>query len=255
MTSARQIFVGTHGKKLPYDAEVEYLGMNLQSQKQYLMFQTIPGFDSNEIGQSDVVMLCLRSAFTKPQSGRNFIASLGIDEYFHYVEIRESQIGGYAYGRPIALFDYEDGEPIRIAMQVSAGSFDVTFQIAGEDMVMHYGEPSKRVAPATIGCLLGVALNYSAAKQLLMEASFEVNGVTAWDAYSVRFTNEMGQAEGAMYDRVSGQLFRNAGKGAFTVGPDKTANLNGGGKCLTYLQQSLLRHVRVRTAGLWKEAA
>ena len=28
--------------------------------------------------------------------------------------------------------------------------------------------------------------------------------------------------EGAMYDRVSGQLFGNAGTGAFVIGPDKT---------------------------------
>ena len=38
----------------------------------------------------------------------------------------------------------------------------------------------------------------------------------------VRFTNESGVLEGAMYDRVSGQLFRNAGTGAFIIGPDKT---------------------------------
>ena len=37
----------------------------------------------------------------------------------------------------------------------------------------------------------------------------------------VRFTNEQNQSEGAMYDRVSGALFRNAGTGAFTIGPDK----------------------------------
>jgi len=41
------------------------------------------------------------------------------------------------------------------------------------------------------------------------------------DLVSVRFTNEQGVSEGAMYDRVSGQLFRNAGTGAFTIGPDK----------------------------------
>ena len=41
------------------------------------------------------------------------------------------------------------------------------------------------------------------------------------DIVPVRFTNELGQSEGAMYDRVSGQLFRNAGTGAFVVGPDK----------------------------------
>lgn len=41
------------------------------------------------------------------------------------------------------------------------------------------------------------------------------------DFIPVRFTNEQAVSEGAMYDRVSGQLFRNAGTGAFTVGPDK----------------------------------
>lgn len=42
------------------------------------------------------------------------------------------------------------------------------------------------------------------------------------DLTPVRFTNENGVSEGAMYDRVSGQLFRNEGTGAFVIGPDKT---------------------------------
>ena len=42
------------------------------------------------------------------------------------------------------------------------------------------------------------------------------------DLIPVRFTNELGQSEGAMYDRASGQLFRNAGTGAFLYGPDKS---------------------------------
>ena len=41
------------------------------------------------------------------------------------------------------------------------------------------------------------------------------------DFIPVRFTNENGVTEGAMYDRVSGALFRNAGTGAFTIGPNK----------------------------------
>lgn len=40
------------------------------------------------------------------------------------------------------------------------------------------------------------------------------------DFVPVRFTNEYGLAEGAMYDRVSGQLFRNQGTGSFIIGPD-----------------------------------
>ena len=50
---------------------------------------------------------------------------------------------------------------------------------------------------------------------------FFENGSIVRDFMPVRFTNELGQSEGAMYDRVSGQLFRNAGTGAFVIGPDK----------------------------------
>ena len=41
------------------------------------------------------------------------------------------------------------------------------------------------------------------------------------DLQPVRFTNEQGVSEGAMYDRVSGELFRNQGTGTFVIGPDK----------------------------------
>ena len=42
------------------------------------------------------------------------------------------------------------------------------------------------------------------------------------DFIPVRFTNENRETEGAMFDKVSGQLFRNAGTGTFAIGPDKT---------------------------------
>ena len=41
------------------------------------------------------------------------------------------------------------------------------------------------------------------------------------DFHPVRFTNEQGMNEGAMYDRVSGELFGNMGSGEFLIGPDK----------------------------------
>ena len=47
-------------------------------------------------------------------------------------------------------------------------------------------------------------------------------GSVLFDAIPVRFTNENGVSEGAMYDRVSGNLFRNAGTSSFIIGPDKT---------------------------------
>lgn len=49
------------------------------------------------------------------------------------------------------------------------------------------------------------------------------DGAIVRDFQPVRYTNENGEIEGAMYDRVSGTLFKNAnvGKGTFSVGPDK----------------------------------
>ncbi len=40
------------------------------------------------------------------------------------------------------------------------------------------------------------------------------------DLVPVRFTNEEGISEGALYDYISGKLFRNAGLGSFIIGPD-----------------------------------
>ena len=59
-------------------------------------------------------------------------------------------------------------------------------------------------------------------KAKLFNFSILINGVVVFDGIPVRFTNEQNQSEGAMYDRVSGQLFRNQGTGAFVVGPDVT---------------------------------
>ena len=48
----------------------------------------------------------------------------------------------------------------------------------------------------------------------------DAEGVLVRDMIPVRFTNELGIPEGAMYDKVTGRLFRNSGTGFFVVGPD-----------------------------------
>ena len=59
---------------------------------------------------------------------------------------------------------------------------------------------------------------------------FFINNTLRFNLIPVRFTNENGQTEGAMYDKVTKQLFRNAGTGAFIIGPDiSSSQLSGGG--------------------------
>ena len=52
-------------------------------------------------------------------------------------------------------------------------------------------------------------------------AKISIDGELVRDFQPVRLTNVRGQSEGAMYDKVSGQIFRNSGTGTFIVGPDK----------------------------------
>ena len=46
------------------------------------------------------------------------------------------------------------------------------------------------------------------------------DGEIVFDCIPVRFPNELGEWEGAMYDFVSETLFRNQGTGSFIIGPD-----------------------------------
>ena len=63
---------------------------------------------------------------------------------------------------------------------------------------------------------------YGGVSLAMASCELSKDGVYVRDLIPVRFTNENGNSEGAMFDKVSGQLFRNAGNGAFVIGPDKT---------------------------------
>ena len=54
----------------------------------------------------------------------------------------------------------------------------------------------------------------------IRDAKVFKGGECVWDGRAVKFKNENGLWEGAMLDMVSGELFRNAGSGTFTIGPD-----------------------------------
>lgn len=79
------------------------------------------------------------------------------------------------------------------------------------------------------------AINYSGRHLLLFHVSnynntkfkgniyyfkIQKSGKLIINLIPVRFTNELGQTEGAMFDKVTGKLFRNQGTGSFVIGPD-----------------------------------
>ena len=73
----------------------------------------------------------------------------------------------------------------------------------------------------------GFGLNGLIGYQQISAARLSVDSEPVFDFVPVRFTNEQGVSEGAMYDRVSKRLFRNHGTGAFVIGPDVATPVMG----------------------------
>lgn len=65
---------------------------------------------------------------------------------------------------------------------------------------------------------------------------------------AVRFTNENGVSEGAMYDRVTRKLFGNAGTGAFVLGPDVATPVMG---LRNYPETSAKSYIQDGLVAMW----
>ena len=62
--------------------------------------------------------------------------------------------------------------------------------------------------------------NFAGAGQRIGPCTISVNGIVVLEFVPVCFINEGNQSEGAMYEKISGLLYRNAGTGAFVIGPE-----------------------------------
>ena len=68
--------------------------------------------------------------------------------------------------------------------------------------------------------LFGLGLSYYTTFGRVYWVRFKVDGKVYYDMIPVRFVNELGYEEGALYDFISGELFRNSGSNNFIIGPD-----------------------------------
>ena len=190
---------------LPYDAEVEYLestgtqwidtGINPQNAPTIVAdMQILNTFDRDYFGNTNVGV----------NGGSIFIVDFSYYWLYYY--------------------RYASSTSVRVEYQ-SQGNREL-WSIGKEvsvDGVLKYTSPNTYVHDANQTNIFifksgrGNASTFSLFSFKLYDGSFLVR-----DMIPVRFTNELGQNEGAMYDRVSDELFRNAGTGAFTIGPDKS---------------------------------
>ena len=209
------------GNALPYDAEVEWLeegpaGSYIQTD--------IPTTKNTYCAVSLEVVNA-----TKMDGGGVCCAIYGLGQswdfnsygLFYITQAGQPNLGKLNFhGRYNVLSDLiQTDDPVRFDVSVSPnGSNNVIVSCGSFSSIAGIGN----IKDSGHFVLLWNRANKSLAKTRLIEVVFSVDNTILGSFIPVRFTNEDGVSEGAMYDKVSGQLYRNAGTGAFIIGPDKT---------------------------------
>lgn len=232
MTSARQIYLGSRrGPALPYDAEVEYIE---STGTQWI--------DTGIVAQNGLTV----EIDIYHNSGNQWLFG-GRTAY------RSNSFGLYqsTASRKLIHFGNNDADinspPARHIYRLQSNVFYIDGNIAATlpadsfvgDSAVYLFNLHLLSTPNDVS-LIGVTGKMYYAKVWLGSDLIH-------NFIPVRFTNEQGVSEGAMYDRTSGQLFHNSGTGVFGFGTD----IAGGG--YKWLGYSPLRFSRF--SRLWKEAA
>ena len=186
------------GKALPYDAEVEYLEST--GNNTFISFGLSSNYDSGVIvmsydydfGNRLIVMGSSARAYAYFELNREgFWKLANTDSTIACVRGKKTQIQIYA-DKTVSV----DGE------NVGSRSVILGAPIPYEFCIFMTGNE-----------ILGFNANGTRCHSVMLEKS----GVVVIDAIPVRVGSV-----GYMFDRVSGQLFGNAGTGDFIIGPDKT---------------------------------
>ena len=209
------------GKALPYDAELEWVGEG-----------PIASYIQTDIpttkNTSCAVSLEVVNA-TKMDGGNICCAIYGLGQswdfnsygLFYLTREGQKQRGKVNFhGRNNVLSDVlQTDNPVRFDVSISANGSDNVRVSCGS---FSSSASIKNIKDSGRFVLLWNRNRKLPVKTRLVEVVFSADNAILGSFIPVRFTTELGVSEGAMYDKVSGQLYRNAGTGAFIIGPDKT---------------------------------
>ena len=191
------------GKALPYDAEVEWLKAGVNC-----------GIDTGFMPE-DTDVISWTGWADVHKSGMNVWCNLGFTSYIdegtettRIIRNNSLSSANRVYFRSRAasggkLINFDNDVPHNFVLSCARVVVDGT----------EYTIPS----PSSVSNRRSNYILLSSYSSYLSRWKLERGGETLMDAILVRIG-----IEGAMYDRVSRQLFRNAGTGAFIIGPDKT---------------------------------
>lgn len=199
---------GSRTKTLPYDEEVEYLE---STRTQYI--------DTGVVGSDDLVIsgkfryLKIDSAYSNILGCRSAGGGTSNDQISFTTTSNSAYAGWGRSENEIQVFkvnkDYDFSFKRGLLVRNGVSSTYTTGQFiqSGLTIYLFCRNQAGSTANLSMSRIYNISISNSTSQLI--------------DLISVRFTNELGVSEGAMYDRISGKLFRNQGTGAFIVGPDK----------------------------------
>lgn len=218
LLGARQFFErrGAPTPPLPYDAEVEYLE---STGTQWI--------DTGVYGRDGIRISAVATRDLSASTGNRYIFGVAQSiQTFTYVTVNVVSgvvtTGLYSIPASTSSGIVTDDLFHSYLIDTTSGSKYASVDGATIRELATSGSGQTSLTIGLFGSIVGTAFKYSSCRI----ASFSIKDTTTdqliIDLIPVRFTNEQGVSEGAMYDRVSGALFRNAGSGAFLIGPDKS---------------------------------
>lgn len=226
------------GAALPYDAEVEYLESTGTQRIDTGVLATLAY--GCKIDLEDVATASY-NCFIRNNTSNDFcIGSNNSNPLSSYLRLRSALTWANGIGAKKS-FEIKNGVIKANGSQV--GTYDASMPLAANANV--------------IGLFASLGGGTPAKCKIFSCEIYESNSVLVRDFIPVR-VGSGGSAVGYMYDRVSGQLFGNAGTGAFVIGPDASA-VNGGGYKRQCVRRSHRRSwrpsARFCSPRLWKEVA
>lgn len=190
--------IATPGSK-PYDAEVEWIE---STGTQWINTE----LNTTNIYQYETYAAFLGSGAEGSNVSRHFFIGVSGNRYYAY-------LGDKKTSGPVIDYAFHQHTISKISK-----SFEV-------DNVIVFTYNNVTVNPAKFYLFAvfntGGSASYFLKQKKSRSVFYDINMNIIRDFIPVRFTNERGETEGAMYDRISGQLFRNQGTGKFVIGPDK----------------------------------
>ena len=212
----RRRMLASVGKALPYDAEVEYL------ESSHSVGQFIDtGFKPNGLTTFEIDFKLTSVTTDYPMSIFGCTGVSNTDNGLALSKNTTSTEHILYYGSYGGSGTFHTNE-VNLNRKVLMSSFDLgiyKFGVSVKPILKFQSDRSAYLFARNAG--FSSSLDGSADVRVFGFKLFD-DGVLKVDLHPVLVGNE-----GAMYDRVSGQLFRNAGTGAFIIGPDKVSQLGG----------------------------